>query len=308
MESTRRYSANPVAMLAMRLLIAGIVAAVVMVAGSRLTLAQEDQGGYTPGPELPTADVRVESGPNGVTIYIAMSSASPGSSSTPPGGNTAPGSGGPVCQVVVMNIGNATLPWFEHEAPLHPGDLPMLLYCDNRFLGVVWIPVGVQPPDVQIIVVPGASTDPASIAANLLDHVPVPNVTLGVNPGVGLVAMPSWFWVEGYDGSPITASDTLGGTTVAVEITPTGYRWDFGDGVVLTTTSLGEPYPGESDVRHAYEQSSLSAGGAFSLTLEITFSARYRVDGGPWQPLDPITRSFTAAYPVQQLQSILTGG
>jgi hypothetical protein len=31
------------------------------------------------------------------------------------------------------------------------------------------------------------------------------------------------------------------------------------------------------------------------------------VDGGAWESLEPISRSFTADYPVQQLQSILTG-
>ena len=75
----------------------------------------------------------------------------------------------------------------------------------------------------------------------------------------------------------------------------------------MNTVSLGRPYPQASDIRHSYEQSSLSAGGAFPVTVEISFSVRYRVDGGAWQPLDPISRSFTAAYPVQQLQSVLTG-
>jgi hypothetical protein len=95
--------------------------------------------------------------------------------------------------------------------------------------------------------------------------------------------------------------------TVEVEITPTDYRWSFGDGTALETASLGQPYPQESDIRHTYEQSSLRVGGSFAVTVQITFSARYRVDGGPWEPLEPITRAFTAAYPVQQLQSILTG-
>ena len=119
--------------------------------------------------------------------------------------------------------------------------------------------------------------------------------------------MPAWFWIEGYDGSPIRTSDTLGGTTVEVEITPTNYAWSFGDGATMNTVSLGRPYPQASDIGHSYEQSSLSAGGAFPVTVEISFSVRYRVNGGAWQPLDPISRSFTAAYPVQQLQSVLTG-
>jgi hypothetical protein len=165
----------------------------------------------------------------------------------------------------------------------------------------------VEASEVSVVVIEGDPVDPASVAAELLDHVPVPAITVGVNPEVGLVALPSWFWVEGYDGLPITASDTLAGTTVEVEITPTGYRWTFGDGATVESNSLGQRYPEESDIRHTYEQSSLSVGGAFPVSVEITFSARYRVDGGPWQPLDPITRSFTTAYPVQQLQSILTG-
>ena len=47
-------------------------------------------------------------------------------------------------------------------------------------------------------------------------------------PDTGLVALPSWFWIDGYDGTPITASESLGGVTVEVEITaqavPLGLR------------------------------------------------------------------------------------
>jgi hypothetical protein len=206
-----------------------------------------------------------------------------------------------------MNIGNATRDWFEREAPLHPGEAPWVVNCDNGFMSIVWLPINTQPSDVNIVVVPGDAVDPASMAADLRDHVPVPDIAVGVNPATGLVAMPSWFWIEGYDGSRIRTSDTLGDVTVEVEIRPTGYRWSFGDGAALEADSLGEAYPQESDIRHIYQQSSLTDGGAFRVTVRITFSVRYRVDGGPWEQLDPITRSFSAAYPVQQLQSILTG-
>ena len=40
-------------------------------------------------------------------------------------------------------------------------------------------------------------------------------------------------------------------------------------------------------------------------SVEVTFAARYRVNGGAWVALDPITRSFSNQYPVQQLQSVL---
>ena len=32
----------------------------------------------------------------------------------------------------------------------------------------------------------------------------------------------------------------------------------------------------------------------------------YSENGGPWLPLDPISRTYTRSYPVQQLQSVLT--
>ncbi len=299
MESPRWHSTGRLIAPAVALL---LVAAT--IAGLPPELARADDG-YEPNPDLPHASISVESHGDGVTIYIAVSETSPGSSGDSPSDGIG-GSGGWSCSTEVMNIGVGMREWFEREAPLHPGEAPWIVRCDNGFFGVVWLPIDVEPADIEIVVVQGDAVDPASMAAALLDHVPVPDIVIGVNPTTGLVAVPSWFWIEGYDGSPIVASDTLDDVTVEVEITPTSYRWSFGDGATLETTSLGRSYPQESDIRHTYEQSSLSVGGSFAVTVEITFSARYRVDGGAWQPLDPITRSFTGAYPVQQLQSILT--
>ncbi|MDI6857199.1 MAG: hypothetical protein QME71_02665 [Dehalococcoidia bacterium] len=281
-----------------------------VVAGARPEPARADNhedGGYTPNPDLPQADISVDSGPDGVTIYIAVSETSPGSSSDSSSSTGPDASGGWSCTADVMNIGNASREWFERESAFHPGEAPWVVRCDNGFFGIVWLSIDTQPADIEIVVIQGDSVDPATVAVELLDHVPVPGIIIGVNPATGLVAVPSWFWIEGYDGAPIVASDTLGGVTVEVEVAPTGYRWSFGDGATLDTASRGQPYPQESDIRHTYEQSSLSVGGSFAVTVEVSFSARYRVNGGPWQPLDPITRSFTGAYPVQQLQSILTG-
>jgi len=289
-----------------RILLAVIAAGALAV--SLVSSARADDP-YTPDPNAPTSDatVSVDSSGDGVTIYIAVSDTSPGSSNDPSSGDNTDDSGGWSCSASVMNIGNATRDWFEREAPLHPGEAPWVVNCDNGFMSIVWLPINTEPSDVNIVVVPGDAVDPASIAAELRDHVPVPDITVGVNPATGLVAMPSWFWIEGYDGSRIRTSDTLGDVTVEVEIRPTGYRWSFGDGAALETDSVGEAYPQVSDIRHTYQQSSVEDGGAFRVTVRITFSVRYRVDGGPWEPLDPITRSFSAAYPVQQLQSILTG-
>ena len=74
-----------------------------------------------------------------------------------------------------------------------------------------------------------------------------------MNPNTGLVAMPAWFWVRGYSGGTLSGSSALDRSMVEVEITPTGYRWSFGDGTALYTRSVGRAYPAESDIRHLYE-------------------------------------------------------
>jgi hypothetical protein len=206
-----------------------------------------------------------------------------------------------------MNIGNATRAWFEDEAPNHPDSTPWVVNCTNGYFDVVWLPNTATDSSVSVVVVQDDAVDPLLLAADILENVPVPDISIGVNPAPGLVALPSWFWIEGYDGSPIVESVALAGVTVDVEITPTTYAWTFGDGAELQTASMGRAYPQQSEIRHIYEQSSLVASGAYTLTVEITFAVRYRVDGGAWESLEPISRSFTADYPVQQLQSILTG-
>jgi hypothetical protein len=262
----------------------------------------------TPDPNKPQATTSVQSGPNGVTIRIAVSLSSPGQtgSGVPVSAGGGSSSGGWSCSANIMNIGNATRLWFLSEAPQHPNQLPWVVNCTNGYINIVWLPNTASSSNVSVVVDTSGSVDPVALTAELLDHVPVPAIKIGVNPAPGLVALPSWFWIEGYDGAPITASQSLASVTVEVQLTPTSYRWSFGDGAKLETATLGRVYPATSDIRHTYEESSLAVGGKFTVTVEFTFSARYRVNGGAWQSLDPINRSFTSPYPVQQLQSILT--
>ena len=54
-----------------------------------------------------------------------------------------------------------------------------------------------------------ASTDPRDVAQSMFNHMDMPSLRLGMNPQLGMVAVPTWFWVEGYDGDVIPLSDTL---------------------------------------------------------------------------------------------------
>jgi hypothetical protein len=150
-----------------------------------------------------------------------------------------------------------------------------------------------------------------------------------MNPGLGLVALPSWYWVEGYDGQPFGESRTINippevsaqvpltevpaddprrqgrSFTVQVRVWGSRYDWDFGDGGKLTTGSLGKAYPQESDVQHTYQYSSLRYPGGFPGRLRIEYAAEFRVDGGGPQGLPAVRRTYEAAFPVQEIQTVL---
>jgi hypothetical protein len=150
-----------------------------------------------------------------------------------------------------------------------------------------------------------------------------------MNPTLGLVGLPGWFWLDGYDGQPITQAeevtippaigpDELVGTVppddplrqagtlrVEVRVWPTGCRWDFGDGASFEGPSLGLPYPQESDIQHTHQYISIRYRDGFPVRVTAEFAAEYRVNGGPPEALPPVQREYSQSFRVQQVQSVL---
>jgi hypothetical protein len=120
----------------------------------------------------------------------------------------------------------------------------------------------------------GQSRDPRVWADRLEGEIGLPPVQLAMNPALGLVNVPTWFWVEGYQGEvlskgqtvalesqvchteTVTQTDDAGQTasqsrnvcethvdylTVEVRLFPTAYRWSFGDGAQQQLGCAGEP-------------------------------------------------------------------
>ena len=289
----------------------GLIALVAMGVAWASPGAARAQAPATPGDPAPpmqdrpevTVEISVESGPDGVTIYIESETLTPGT----PGGPSAPGSpDSPTCTAAPVNVGDASTGWVTDGLEANPGTFPWSVNCDNGDFGIAWVPTDAGAPEVVASEPPIPPVDPALVRASAFRVVGLPAIAIGANPDVGLVAMPAWFWVRGYSGGTLTGSATLDRSSVRVEITPADYRWTFGDGSTLHTHSAGRAYPAESDIRHTYERSSHGAGGAYPVGLRITWSARYSENGGPWLSLDPITRTYSRSYPVQQLQSVLT--
>jgi hypothetical protein len=198
----------------------------------------------------------------------------------------------------------------------HPGTVPEALYVNGKLQSIVWVPTRGSSGALHWGTPPSGNgnaatqapivIDPHVVAVNVLQHIPLPNVQLRMNPSLGLVALPGWFWAEGYNGAPFGGSATIAALTVAVQVRPTYYTWSFGDGATLVSQDLGQAYPAQSNVQHTYQYSSLHFSTGFPIHLTIQFTAAYSVNGGPSQPLASMTRTYAASYRVQELQSILT--
>lgn len=294
---------------ARQLLLCGLAALLALVPVLAFADDRTPGGSGTPRENSPTPVATVQSGPSGVTVYIRVTQQFPGTGGDPSSGSSVSTGGTRSCVISVSNIGIvlSQSSWYQQGLRDHPNHVLGSVRCDGGFFSSIWIPMGTPTGNVQVVIVDGDAVDPVTVALELLNHLPIPDIAIAANPSPGLVALPSWFWIDGYDGTAIVSSDSLGGLTVDVEVVPLHLRWAFGDGTSTETISLGQPYPAESDIQHVYERSSLGAGGAYIVAVEMTFAAQYRVNGGTWEPLDPITRSFTNAYPVQQLQSVLVG-
>lgn len=172
-----------------------------------------------------------------------------------------------------------------------PGGRYALVTCDELLTGSYWV------EDGDVVDLDAAA---AAEAGRYVEDVLKPGVRIGVNPAAkGLVGLPSWFWIEGWSGSAQAPPISAYGVSIDVRMASTEVHWDFGDGASLQG-DLGRPYPTESTVRHAYQGPD-----DFTVTATIELSPEYRVDGGPWLPLPPLSAAASTQHPVQERQAVL---
>lgn len=186
------------------------------------------------------------------------------------------------------------------------------------------IPAPCPPPPA-----PPPLPDPAIVAQGVA--LPWPALTIRAQPfPIGLTGLPTWFWLEGYNGQPLTGSRTVqvaglpnrqagcpGGAgaaeDVAVEAVPVVYAWRFGDELAtsrLTTSGLGVPYPQQNGaITHQYEDTSRGSGNpnGFAVQLDAHFHLRFRSGNGSWQALLDVDRQATLRYPVQEAYPVIVG-
>ncbi len=101
---------------------------------------------------------------------------------------------------------------------------------------------------------------------------------------------------------------TIIGYNVDVHVSPSTYTWHWGDGTTGTTDTPGHPYP-STDVTHMYVHAT-PPHQPLQVSVDVTYSARYRVDGGAWQDI-PQALTITGEprnLPVKQASAVLVAG
>jgi hypothetical protein len=101
------------------------------------------------------------------------------------------------------------------------------------------------------------------------------------------------------------ASLVAGGLSLDVEIEVAGVVVAWGDGVVDTFPADGPALAGYPDgiARHVYETKDESG---YTVEVSYNWTARWRVSGGSWIPLDVPDTTTTVVYPVAEIISVIT--
>lgn len=171
-----------------------------------------------------------------------------------------------------------------------------------------------------------ALPDPKTVAQGVA--LPWPDFQIRAKPdNLGLTGLPSWFWIKGYAGGPLTASRHIhldglpnvqagcpGGPgadeDVQVRAIPFAYEWHFGDHLPtssVATTSLGVAYPQKAGaITHQYQTTSAGSGDpdGFTITVVAHFRVQFQTGAG-WQTLTEVSRQSTIAYKVAQAYPVI---
>ncbi len=136
---------------------------------------------------------------------------------------------------------------------------------------------------------------------NAVRQVGVPGASVEA-PDYTLVNLKTTFYTEP---TTVERSLTIIGYDVDVRVEPSTYTWHWGDGSSVTTDTPGHPYP-STDVTHTYRRAT-APNQALQLSVDVTYTAHYRVDDGEWQP---IPESLTIAgaptdLPIKQASAVL---
>lgn len=233
------------------------------------------------GPPVPSPTVHVATDP---TNFIAKASqGEPGTPGTPPSAAQATAPARPPGHWVTVSMcmvsGNHICP----ASQLCPDGTPMIhtYYLQDD---------GTATDDGYTCHTDGGPPQPGDILA-AFQRIPMDPSPLTIQPpgGQTLVNFDTIYYTRP---TTIDKTVTVLGTSVDFHITVASYTWHFGDGASTTTTDPGAAYPHQT-ITHRYARK-----GPATPSLDTTYQADYRIDGGAWQHL---AQTVTIAGPRQQV-------
>ena len=150
---------------------------------------------------------------------------------------------------------------------------------------------------------PEPASDPASDAwSYVTEYVhPPPTPELNPVPGDGVTGLKTYVRVSIPDDHTAQLTNDTG-TSLDLFIEVSAVIIDWGDGETSTypaspTTLSGYP---DGIATHIYQTKD-----DYDITVSYDWTARWRVSGGTWQPLDVPNTSTSVAYPVSEIVSII---
>ena len=143
-----------------------------------------------------------------------------------------------------------------------------------------WLPLGTQcfgePPTAADTPRPQVT---AALVLNELRRIGLPTLEAKTQPAdKTLVNFATIFYTEA---EPFTTTVRLLGQQVDIEATPAQFSWHFGDGSTRTTASPGAPYPSK-ELTYSYSDADTTV----QPSVDVTYTARFRVNAGAWQDID----------------------
>lgn len=185
----------------------------------------------------------------------------------------------PACNIAVGPVHTCSMACPDGEVPI-------------RLMGLhdgTWYPLDVKCASNMPAAAP---TVTPALVAHAFQRIPLPALRAHTQPSdKTLINFDTIFYV---DAQPLHRTLTLLGQRVELAITPSTFRWVHGDGTTAVTQTPGSAYPSK-DVVYRYQHAHVTV----RHHVEIVWTARWRLNGGPLQDVPGTVTTVGPATPLR---------
>ena len=176
---------------------------------------------------------------------------------------------------------------------------------------------GAAPPPAAGV--PPVLPAPGVLAQLAVKYLRLPDPVIRSSPAPGalqLTRLPVWLWVAANVWQPQSKTAQVPGEAVTATATPVSAAWAMGDGKTVTCKGPGTAYAAGDNPSAAsptcgytYDQSSAGQpGGAYKVTVTITWDITWAGPGGAGGALAPLQTVAAAQFRVAESQALNTNG